>query len=203
MIKINLLPEEQRKREDRRISDPLLGVVAVFAALLIISALHLWKVNQIENAKARLARINREVKELEQVKAKVEEYKAKTEELRARLNLIEVLEGNRNGPLFVMDSLADAIPERAWLDKLSEKNFSAVLEGVAWNEKTVADFMRQLQASPYFQSVELKEIKTKKFRDMPLKTFKIQAQLNYSGKTKEEASEVTSPQGPKPSVRED
>jgi type IV pilus assembly protein PilN len=202
MIRINLLPEEQRG-EEKRMSGLLLGAIAVFAALLVIVAVHLWKVNQIENAKAKLARIKKEVKELEQVKAKVEEYKAKTEELKARLNLIEVLEDNRNGPLFVMDSLAEAIPERAWLDKLSEKNFSAVLEGVAWNEKTVADFMRQLQASPYFQSVELKEIKTKKLRDLPLKTFKIQAQLNYSGKTKEEAGEAVSPQDAKPSIRED
>jgi Tfp pilus assembly protein PilN len=55
---------------------------------------------------------------------------------------------------------------------------------MAWDEITVADFMKKLQSSPYFQNVELKVIKTKEIQKLPLKNFVVESKLNYSGKTK-------------------
>jgi type IV pilus assembly protein PilN len=88
-----------------------------------------------------------------------------------------------------MDSLAKAIPDRAWIDKFSEKANVAQMDGMAWDEITVADFMKKLQSYPYFQNVELKVIKTKEMQKLPLKNFVIESRLNYSGKTQVEENQ--------------
>jgi type IV pilus assembly protein PilN len=133
----------------------------------------------------RTAWVQKRLKELEEIKKKVDDYKARNAELERRIKLIQELEDNRNGPLFVMDSLSKSIPERSWIDKFTETGYSAKLEGIAWNEFTVSDFLKNLQASKYFGNVELKSIKKQIMQDLPLRSFVINASLNYSGKTKE------------------
>jgi len=181
MIRINLLPVVE-DREIKGMGGVVLSILVIVGLVVGLTMLDFWKSSQITSSKMRLAAIQKEVKSLESIKQQVEEFKTKNESLGRRIQLIQVLEENRDGPLYVLDALGKAIPERAWLDKVTENRFNATLEGVAWNEKTVAEFMRHLQASPYFVGVELKEIKTVEIRALPLKTFKIQTRFNYSGK---------------------
>jgi hypothetical protein len=41
------------------------------------------------------------------------------------------------------------------------------MEGVAWNEFTVSDFMKGLKSSSYFNDVELVSIKKKEIQNLP------------------------------------
>ena len=186
MIRINLLPVKERKQTNKGLGEFVLGVLAIVAAFAVIVAVHIVQEGKIAGVKMENKKIAKRITELEDVKKKVEEFKLKNKELERRIEVINVLEENRTGPLFVMDALSDAIPERAWVDKFSEKSFSAKVDGIAWNEFTVADFMKSLQASPYFQNVQLGVIKKKGIRNLPLRSFVIEAKLNYSGKTKKE-----------------
>src|SRR4030067_921127 len=74
------------------------------------------------------------------------------------------------------------------------------IEGVAWDELTVSDFMKRLQSFPYFQNVELKVINTKEIQKLPLKAFVIESKLNYSGKVKTEEKPQEKPQE-KPDIK--
>ncbi|MCH8028496.1 MAG: PilN domain-containing protein [Candidatus Dadabacteria bacterium] len=182
MIRINLLSEEER-REIKGITEFLLGVAVIVGMIVVLVAVDFNESSKISGKQRELNRLKKEIKNKEAVKARVEDFKRQNKLLEQRIRVIQVLEENRAGPLFVMDSLGKAIPERAWVNKFTEKGFIATMEGVAWNEKTVAEFMRNLQASPYFKAVSLKEIKTKRIQTLDLKTYKIQTRLNYSGKT--------------------
>jgi type IV pilus assembly protein PilN len=186
MIRINLLPKEERK-EIKGIGEFITGILVIIAVLVVIVATHLIQIKRIRDINNKIARVEKEIKKLEEVKKKVDEFKAKNKELEDKIKIIAVLEENRTGPMFVMDALARAIPDRSWIDKFSEKSYVAKMEGVAWDEFTVADFMKGLQSSPYFQNVELKAIKTKEMQNLPLRTFVIESRLNYSGKTQEKS----------------
>ncbi|HLE25409.1 MAG TPA: PilN domain-containing protein [Thermodesulfobacteriota bacterium] len=198
MIKINLIPVKEGK-EIKGLRDLIIGVIAIIAVFILLVALQLWRIKQIKDVNIKIADVKARILKLEDVKKKVEEFKAKNKELQEKIEVIKVLEENRTGPLYVMEALGKAIPNRAWIDKLSEKGSSAKMEGFAWDELTVSDFMKRLQSFPYFQNVELKVINTKEIQQLPLKAFVIESRLNYSGKVKPEEKPQEIPEVKKPS----
>ncbi|HML96035.1 MAG TPA: PilN domain-containing protein [Thermodesulfobacteriota bacterium] len=191
MIRINLIPEPE-KRDVRGVGQLVLGLLVIVALFAVLAALHVMQGRRIEEVNRKIARAEKRIEELETIKEKVDDFKAKNEELNRRIDIIKVLESNRTGPLFVMDALAEAIPNKAWLDEFTEKGLQARLVGIADNEFTVADFMKSLESSPYFVSVELGVIKKTEIRKLDLRNFIINAKLDYAGKKKTEAAETGS-----------
>jgi type IV pilus assembly protein PilN len=187
MIKINLVSVKEKK-EVRGLNDLIIGVLAIVAAIVVVVATDLVQSKRIRDTNNEIAEVEKRIKALEVIRNKVEEFKAKNKELENKIKIISVLEENRNGPLLVMDALGQAIPNRAWVDKFSVKDYAAQIEGTAWDELTVSDFMKKLQSSPYFQNVDLAVINTKQIQQLSLKTFVIESKLNYSGKVKTEES---------------
>jgi type IV pilus assembly protein PilN len=188
MIRINLVPAEEGK-EVKGLGELIIGIFILLAVLVLLIATNLIQNKRIADVNEKITDVKKQIAKLEDVRKKVEEFKAKNKDLEERIKAIAILEENRTGPLFVMDSLAKAIPDRAWIDKFSEKANVAQMDGMAWDEITVADFMKKLQSYPYFQNVELKVIKTKEMQKLPLKNFVIESRLNYSGKTQVEENQ--------------
>lgn len=188
MIRINLIPAPDR-RDIRGVGEIFIGISVLIALVVVIAALHIMQSRKIEDVNRKLVRAEKRIKELEAIKVKVDDFKAKNAELNRRIEIIKVLESNRTGPLYVMDALAGAIPSKAWIDEFSEKGLQTKLVGVADNEFTVADFMKGLEASPYFVSVELGVIKKTDVRKLDLRSFVINTRLDYAGKSKTESAQ--------------
>jgi type IV pilus assembly protein PilN len=193
LIRINLLPGGEV--EARGYGDLIVGGLVIFALIVSILALHLYQAKSLRDVNKATLMVEKRIKDLEDVKKKVEAFKAKNAELVRRIKLIEELEQNRAGQLYVLESLAGAIPERAWIDKFTEKGANAKIEGIAWNEFTVSDFMKSLKSSNYFKDVELVSIQKKVMQKLPLRSYVIESNLNFSGtvvednKTEEKPSE--------------
>lgn len=185
MIRINLIPAPER-REVKGIGDVLVGICVLIALFVAIAAIHIVQERKLEDVNRGIAKAEKRIKALEIVKQKVDDFKAKNAELNRRIEIIDVLEKNRTGPLYVMDALSHAVPNKAWIDEFTEKNSQTKLVGVADSEFTVADFMQALQSSPYFVGVELGVIKKTEIRKLDLRSFVINTTLNYSGKSKTE-----------------
>jgi type IV pilus assembly protein PilN len=60
-----------------------------------------------------------------------------------------------------------------WFTSLSVTDSAVDIDGIALDEKTVADFMVRLQESGLFTNVELKSVKRQKVENSNLKSFKI------------------------------
>ena len=191
MIRINLLPGGDV--EARAFGDLIVGGLVIFALIVSILALHFYQAKSLRDVNKETLRVQKRINDLEEVKKKVEAFKAKNVELERRIKLIEFLEQNRAGQLYVMESLAEAIPQRAWIDKFSEKGNNAKMEGIAWNEFTVSDFMKTLKTSNYFNDVELVSIQKKAMQNLPLRSFVIESILNFSGKAVEDDKDEEKP----------
>ena len=183
MIRINLIPEPERK-EVRGAGEIFIGICVLVALFAAIAAIHILQGNRIEEVNRRIAKAEKRIKELEVIKKKVDDFKARNAELNRRIEIINVLEKNRTGPLYVMDALSHAIPNKAWIDEFTEKGSQTKLVGIADNEFTVADFMKALQTSPYFVGVELGVIKKTELRKLDLRAFVINTKLDYAGKSR-------------------
>jgi type IV pilus assembly protein PilN len=73
--------------------------------------------------------------------------------------VLDQLKASRGGPLYVLDALYEALPEKLWLTKFQEGSGRASMSGIGVNEETVAQFMRNLEESDFFSGVELKVTK--------------------------------------------
>lgn len=197
MIRINLIPEPERK-EVKGGGEILVGIGVLVALFVTITAIHIMQAKQIDEVNRGIARAEKRIKSLEAVKKKVDDFKAKNAELNRRIEIINVLEKNRTGPLYVMDALSRAMPNKAWIDEFTEKGQQTKLVGIADNEFTVADFMQALQSSPYFVGVELGVIKKTELRKLDLRAFVINTRLDYAGGAANQNKE----QEPKPAGQE-
>jgi len=180
MIRINLIPEPERK-EVKGGGEIFVGIGVLVALFAVIAAIHIMQAKQIDEVNRGIARAEKRIKSLEAVKKKVDDFKAKNAELNRRIEIINVLEKSRTGPLYVMDALSRAMPNKAWIDEFTEKGQQTKLVGIADNEFTVADFMQALQSSPYFVGVELGVIKKTELRKLVLRAFVINTRLDYAG----------------------
>jgi type IV pilus assembly protein PilN len=52
-------------------------------------------------------------------------------------------------------ALSDTVPEKVWLTRYAEGGDSVSIGGIAYTEELIADFMRNLETSQQFSSVEL------------------------------------------------
>jgi type IV pilus assembly protein PilN len=195
LIRINLIPGGEV--EARSFGDLIVGGLVIFAVIVSILALHLYQAKSLSDVNKETLRVQKRINDLEEVKKKVEAFKAKNAELERRIKLIELLEQNRAAQLRVMESLAGAIPQRAWIDKFTEKGSNAKIEGIAWNEFTVSDFMKSLKSSNYFNDVELVSIQKKAMQNLPLRSFVIESLLNFSGKVAKDNKNEEKPNGGK------
>ena len=182
MIRINLLPKAEVVTPKRGVSELFLGSLALLAVLGVILATHFSQAGKIKRTEKEIKITDAKIEELKEVEEQVNEFKRKNRELERRIQIIADLEKKRSGPLYVMDSLSTSIPDRSWINEFISKGMGATIKGVAWNEFTVADFMKELQKSNYFKSVRLKLIEKSKINNLPLRKFEITSTLDFLGR---------------------
>ena len=187
MITINLLPvRAARKKENirRQVSVFLLCVVFLVCALAYVTL----------SMSRKISRIDRNIEttevELKKYQAKAQQaanIRKKLKKLKEKMDIIVKLEANRTGPVRLMDALTDlVIADKMWLTSLNESGGNMKLAGVATDNKTIADFMTNLEGSPYFSSVDLissKQAATKE--QQTLKQFTIICQVSNEESTQQ------------------
>jgi len=167
MIKINLVAETpaaaatQAPRPQFSLGakqgDIILLIVLALAFIVVGTRWYLLTSKRAELRQVEQER-RRERDELLQYIKKVEELEAKRESLRQKIEVIEDLKRNQRGPVKIMDEVSRALPELAWLTKLTLKGNELVLDGVAMDENAVANYIANLDASPFFEEPELKNL---------------------------------------------
>jgi len=175
MIRINLLPFRlARKKENIR------RQVSVFFLSLIFIILALGWVSFMLNDK-----INRTQSEVAQVRTQSLQYKKKANKvsrikknlaiLEDKLAIVEALKKRKNEQQILLEQLADRLVKtKMWLSSVSADDKTVSLKGIAYDNPTIAAFMRNLENSPVFGAVDLKLSKAKVFQDnIRLKEFAI------------------------------
>lgn len=168
MIRINLLSEGRRPVVARRAKaafslgdqDPSVLLLATGLVLGMLVGGGLWwhKSSQIASVEEKIDRAQAEVRELEEIIAKVEDFKAKKAELETKIAVIQNLKVKQKGPVKIMDAISRALPELLWLDSLRLNGSSVTLRGRAFNTDAVARFIGALYAVPEFKEPDTREV---------------------------------------------
>ncbi len=179
MIRINLLPVRAAKKRElvRQQAMAAGGVVLLLA--VAIGAVHWTLLAEVEATAARTQEIRAEIARLQAVIGEVKEFKKKKRDLEEKIDVIGKLEERQRGPVRVLHELARTVPEKLWIERFKDANGALSFEGVAIDNQTIARFMTDLEASPWFRSVRLDVTRQVTRGDANLKSFSIQAAAAY------------------------
>lgn len=174
MIRINLLPfRAARKKENirRQVSIFLLSL----AFMLIILFYYNWSLgSKIDGLSAEINATQTELKKYNKINKEIASIKKKLSNLKKKMAVMDTLEANRFEPTRLMDVMTQVIvPKRMWFNSLALKNNVVNINGIALDNKTVADFMVRLEKSGLFSDVDLKTLKQRKVQKSNLKSFQI------------------------------
>jgi len=181
MIRINLLSVRDAEREVGRRTEGRLIVLGGVLAVTVLFAVEVWSRLAMSPLRSEYAELTTRVKVLDAQTAELTELQKKRSELDAKLKTIEGLQQRRVGPAKVLADLSDAAPEQVWLLDFTEDNGAVTVTGLAFDNQTIAAFMRNLGASKYFVDVDLVETTQTTQKDAQLKKFVVKARLSYGG----------------------
>ena len=157
MAHINLLPwrAERRKQREREFFVQL-GAAAV-AAVLAVLVWSLWMDARIGTQNDRNSYLQGEIKQLDERIAKIKDLEKVREGLLARKQIIEQLQANRSQMVHLFDELVKTIPASARLNGLKQTGDSMTLDGVAQSNASVAEYMRNIESSPWMGHADLRK----------------------------------------------
>jgi type IV pilus assembly protein PilN len=188
MIEINLLPHREAKRAaDLRESIALLvlGLVMIAGGSMFFGE---QVKDQIELAQSSVTQLEADIEHYKPQEQQVALFKAKKFELVDKLEVIKGLERARTGPVRMFDELALHTPERLWITDLSTNAGRIKLVGNSLDNGVVADFLRGLNTSDYFDNVDLRKTgRGQSVNGVRLVRFEISADLVAPIEEEEEA----------------
>lgn len=155
MIEINLLAHREAKRlaEIREsVVVLLLGLVAVGLGVIFVDG---RVESRIAEAQATVRQLENEIERYRPQEEQVAAFKKRKAELEAKLEVIKELDRARTGPVQLFEQLSQATPERLWVTDLSTKQGKVRMGGASLDNVVVADFLRALNASSFFDNVDL------------------------------------------------
>jgi type IV pilus assembly protein PilN len=158
MIRINLLPGEERKHRRASTSfktgDLVWPVVIMAAAVVIMGGAML-------SQRTRASQLVRNIAEVD-----------------LRLGIINKLERGRTQTVRLMDDLARSLPDHVWLTSATQgAGNTLALEGVALSNLVVSDLMSHLDRSPMFADVELEVAERSTIGDKDAVKFRLRCRV--------------------------
>jgi type IV pilus assembly protein PilN len=181
MIKINLLPREERiKRREFKLPQMstiyMVGGVAVFASAILFTGI--VQTHKVKSLEGKIAAANEESKKLAPQLAKIKQITKEREEVDRRLGIIADLDRYRYFRVKLLNDVSFNLPVNCWLTGLSEISpNSFAIDGVAFSNYTVADMMTNLETSSAVSRVDLRVAERGKIKEREVMKFKLVANV--------------------------
>ncbi|UPG95058.1 PilN domain-containing protein [Luteibacter aegosomatissinici] len=157
MARINLLPWRAERRKQREREFYMQLGVAFAAALVVLIGWSYWMGARIDNQGERNTYLQGEIKQLDDRIAKIKDLEKVRAGLLQRKQIIEQLQANRSQMVHLFDELVKTIPASARLGSMKQSGDSMSLDGVAQSNSSVAEYMRNIEASPWMGHADLRK----------------------------------------------
>ncbi|MFZ0871104.1 MAG: PilN domain-containing protein [Rhodanobacter sp.] len=157
MAHINLLPWRAERRKQREREFYLQLAAAFVAGLGVLLLWGFWMGQRIDNQNDRNTYLQTEIKDLDVRIAKIKDLEQVREHLLARKQIIEQLQADRSQMVHLFDELVKTIPSSARLSGLKQSGQALSLDGVAQSNASVAEYMRNIEASQWMGHADLRK----------------------------------------------
>jgi type IV pilus assembly protein PilN len=160
MIRVNLLPHRQIRREARQREFGLMAAFSAIAAAVIIFLGYTLINAKIDAQAARNARLDVAIVKLDKEIADIKDLKDQISTVLERKQVVENLQTNRSQAVVVLDELSRQLPDGMYLKNIKQQGNVISIEGVADTNARVATLVRNLSKSNWMELPSLVEIKS-------------------------------------------
>ena len=174
MIKINLLPQSERKRGAPVNTTVILAALGGVVILLGMGYGWYWLSQEVGGLQTSITQGQAELKRYEQEVKLVDKFREDKKRLEDKIKVIESLVGAQAGPVRLLDEVSRALPNEVWLTTLTRAGKKMEVSGVAFSNFSVANFMTNLgKASPLISNVDLVVSEKTVVEQLPVERFSI------------------------------
>jgi len=160
MIRVNLLPHRQIRREARQREFGLMALFFAIAAAAIIFLGYTFINAKINAQMERNARLDAAIVKLDKEIADIKDLKDQISTMLERKQVVENLQTNRSQAVVVLDELSRQLPEGMYLKSIRQQGNVISIDGIADTNARVATLVRNLSTSNWMELPSLVEIKS-------------------------------------------
>ncbi len=195
MIRVNLLPHRQIRREARQREFGLMALFTAIAAGAIVFMGYTFINGQVETQLERNQRLDAAIVKLDKEIADIKDLKDQISAMLERKQVVENLQTNRSQAVVVFDELSRQLPEGMYLKSVKQQGNVITIEGVADTNARVATLVRNFNASNWLESPILVEIKAVTTNNVKQNIFTLKVNLKVPKQEDEGAASGTRPKG--------
>ncbi|MDP1765665.1 MAG: PilN domain-containing protein [Methylotenera sp.] len=195
MIRVNLLPHRQIRREARQREFGLMSLFSAIAAAAIIFLGYTYINAKIDAQAERNARLDSAIVKLDKEIADIKDLKDQISTMLERKQVVENLQTNRSQAVVILDELSRQLPEGMYLKSIKQQGGLISLEGIADTNARVATLVRNLSSSNWMESPSLVEIKSVLVNTLKQNAFALNVNIKVP---QAEAEENTTKAGSQP-----
>jgi len=160
MIRINLLPHREQKRQARQRQFVSVAIGLAILGLAVVGLVHVVFVTQIENQQSRNKLLKDEIAKLDEQIKEIDKLREQTQALLSRKQVVETLQTNRTEAVHLLDQMVRQLPDGVYLQNLKQVGGKVTAVGYAQSNARVSTLMRNIEASPWITQPELVEIRS-------------------------------------------
>jgi len=187
MIRINLLPQAERKQK-RGIKLPsfsggtpkmlwVLVGVAIYAGMVIATGM--LQARTVRDYEHKITEAKKEAEALAPQLERIRKLTQEREEVNRRLNVIATLDKDRYFRVQLLNDLGTQLPKNCWLTSVQERGgTSMTIEGVTFSNFLIADLMVNLEKTDHFDAVNLNIAQEGKILDHRVIQFTLQSNVS-------------------------
>jgi len=173
MMRINLLPWRESRRQQRQRSFQYLSIAAVLVAGLGVLLTYMYFNQLIDHQNERNEYLRGEIALLKKAAAERKEMDRTRDRLMARVKVIQDLQASRPAMVRILDSIVRRLPENVFLTSVESVGKQLKLKGVASSNNVISGFMRNIADAPWFNEPSLTVVQTEQVNDVRASVFEL------------------------------
>jgi type IV pilus assembly protein PilN len=173
MMRINLLPHREEKRQARKKQYAILAGISAGIGLTIAGLIWFVFDSRIANQDSRNRLWTEEIAKLDKQIEEIKKIREETAALLAKKQVVEGLQSNRAEPVQLLDQMLRQLPEGLYLKSVKQTGVKVNVTGYAQSNARVSAFMRNIEASPYLENPNLIEIKAVTLNNLRVNEFSL------------------------------
>ena len=187
MIRINLLPKEEKPSREAMTWNSVFIWSLIAAAIVVVAGVgfHIFHRYEIDALRAEIETKKAEQDQYRSQAAVVDELTAKRKMIAERLTAVESLDTNRSARVQLLDEIARSVPQYVWLVEMSEGGGILTIKGVAFSNLAISQFMDLLYEKDHIQAVRLLLIRRDEVDGQPVLTFELACAMSISAEVTE------------------
>jgi type IV pilus assembly protein PilN len=177
MVRINLLPHREQKRQARQRQFISLAIGLAVLGIAVVGLVHVVIAARIDNQASRNKLLQDEIAKLDEQIKEIDKLREQTQALLARKQIVETLQANRTEAVHLLDQLVRQLPDGLYLKSVKQAGGKVTLVGYAQSNARVSTLMRNIESSPWLALPELVEIKSVPLEKQKVNEFTLNLQV--------------------------